>query len=337
MKTDLLGLPALLATLPLALAACPGWDGDGARELDTEFDIPRAEPFPEKLSAYGLYAGDMSALEPATGVHLYEIPSKLFTDHARKQRLVRVPGGQAAEVRADQADADYPDGAVVAKTFYYPDDFGDPDAGRRIIETRLLVKTQGVWNVATYIWDDDQADATLSLTGATTQVTWVDADGVAHTIDYEIPGEVACVTCHQSSGSVALLGLTMRNLNRPVWRGEQEVDQLTYLQGQGVFDAVDPAATDTIVDFTDTSRGLEERARAYLDTNCAHCHSPGAWRASERVDLDLRYRSTLGESGILAARDELERVLSEGRMPYVGTTVIDDDGVALVLEYLERL
>ena len=53
--------------------------------LDRDFEIPRTEAFATKLSAYELYEGDMAKLTPARGVYLYEIPSTLFTDYAKKQ------------------------------------------------------------------------------------------------------------------------------------------------------------------------------------------------------------------------------------------------------------
>ena len=70
--------------------ACTGVD-EG--QLDFDFDIPRTEPFPQNLSSYGIYQSDMASLAPAEGVHLYEMSSILFTDYAKKQRLVKVVAG----------------------------------------------------------------------------------------------------------------------------------------------------------------------------------------------------------------------------------------------------
>lgn len=321
----------------LTLTACLNFGrGRGERELDTDFDIPRTEAFPENLSAYGLYEGEMAALVPAEGVHLYEIPSKLFTDYAKKQRLVKLPEGQRA-MALDSRVASYPDGTVVAKTFLYPHDFRDASAGQRVIETRVMVMTDGVWNVATYIWNEEQTDATLSLDDVITQVEWIDEDGKTHSTAYEIPGEVACVTCHQNSGEVALLGLTPRNLNRTVSRDGQEVDQLTYLQSQGVYGEVDPATIGTIIDSEDTSHNLERRARAYLDANCAHCHNPDAWEEAAEERLDFRYETPFADTNISRNQDEIARLLSDGEMPYVGTTVLHEEGLDLILAYLDSL
>lgn len=244
----------LLVTLCLILS-CTDDDRDA---LDIEFAIPRTEAFADKLSAYGLYQGDMAALKPAEDVHLYEISSTLFTDYAKKQRLLKLPSGQRAIVFNGNT-ASYPDGTMVAKTFMYPKDFRDASLGRRIIETRLMIKAQGIWNVATYIWDETQTDAELSLEGASTSVTWVDDDGQKRSTTYEIPGEVACVTCHQDLGDVALLGLTPRDLNRSVDRNAQQINQLTYLASRKVFETIDPSSVSTVIDYTDSSQSQERR------------------------------------------------------------------------------
>lgn len=325
----------LLLALALILTACNGDRRDGF-QLDDDFPIPRTEAFPSQLSAYGLYQGAMVELQPAPGVHVYEIPSELFTDYAKKQRLLKLPEGQSATVQSGRL-AEYPDGTVVAKTFYYPVDYRDASLGQRVIETRLLVKTEGTWNVATYIWNDEHTDAELALEGATTTVDWIAPDGRARSTEYEVPGEVACVTCHQSSASVALIGLTPRNLNREVMREGQQVNQLEHLQAQQVVAGGSPADIETIIDYRDSAHSLEQRARAYLDANCSHCHSPGAWEESASQDLDLRYETSLADSGLLDEPDAIARLLRQGEMPYVGTTVLHDEGIALILEYLDSL
>tara|TARA_B100000686_G_scaffold128348_1_gene135548 strand:- start:240 stop:941 length:702 start_codon:yes stop_codon:yes gene_type:complete len=232
---------------------------------------------------------------------------------------------------------DYPEGTVVAKTFLYPNDFRDLALGQRVIETRLMVKTDGVWNVATYIWNDEQTDATLSLVDVTTTVHWISPTGESRSTAYEIPGEVACVTCHQSSEAVTLLGLTPRNLNQDVMRGDEQLNQLDHLVKESIFQQTDAASIKTIINYEDTSHDIEARARAYLDANCSHCHHPNAWKKSARQDLDLRYDTPLAQTGIQDASDTISKLLREGEMPLVGTTMLDEDGVKLTLDYLDTL
>lgn len=94
------------------------------------------------------------------------LSSELFTDYASKQRLLRVPEGTTMTL-TDDGQLEFPDGTVLVKTFYYPSDMRDAAASVRVIETRLLVKTDGLWNAATYVWNEAQTEATLLLEGTT--------------------------------------------------------------------------------------------------------------------------------------------------------------------------
>lgn len=71
--------------------------------------------------------------------------------------------------------------------------------------------------------------------------------------------------------------------------------------------------------------------------NCSHCHQPNAWQRSAREELDLRYETSLEQSGILDKRDDLIEMIETGEMPFVGTTLLDREGIALTLEYLRGL
>lgn len=316
------------------LGGCDGW-GNDADPYDLDFEIPRSEAFPAKLSAYGLYAGPAADLEPADGVVVYELSSELYTDHAYKQRLIRVPAGSVVSV-VDGA-LDYPEGTVMAKTFYYPEDMQIEGSPKRILETRLLVKTEGVWNVATYLWNAEQTDATVLLDGTTTDVAWTGTDGAAWSTTYAVPHEGECVTCHQADGEAAFIGPTLRNLNRDVTRDGVVVNQLDHLVEVGVLEAGTWGSTPSIPNYKDAELDLETRARAYLDANCAHCHRPSGWDGAGQPELDLRYETALEATGLQRKADDLVRQLEEGEMPYLGVTLPHDDGIDLVIRYVEGL
>ena len=319
----------------LLVAGC-GQDGRGeAPPYDTDFDIPRTENFAASLAAYGLYRAPLADLQPADGAVLYELSSALFTDHAKKQRLVRLPAGATVDRVGERLV--FPEGTVLAKTFYYPADARAPDADRRVIETRLLVKADGQWNVATYLWNAEQTDATLLLDGATTDVSWIDEAGRRRSTTYAVPHEGECVTCHQSGGVVAWIGPSLRNLDRSVHRGGATVDQLDHLVDRGVLADGDRASAPTMPDHRDPALPLDARARAYLDINCAHCHNPDGWDAASERRFDLRFSTPFDESGIARKADDLVRVLESGEMPYLGTTLLDEAGVRLVLDYIDGL
>lgn len=145
------------------------------------------------------------------------------------------------------------------------------------------------------------------------------------------------MTCHQAEESATFIGPTPRNLNRWVEREGDDVNQLAYFRAEGVLAGIEDASVSTLPNYDDESASLTERARAYLDINCAHCHSPGRWDDASRRDLDLRYSTPLEESGLLNRPERVARLLREGEMPYLGTTLRDDEGVELVLEYLDGL
>lgn len=327
----------LATTIGLTLAGGLGGCEDGGRdELDVRFDIPRGEPFAESLSDYGLFQEPMAELVPVDSAVEYELASPLFTDYSRKQRLLKLPAGETMEI-VDSVTSTFPEGTVVAKTFYYPHDFTDPSQGWRVIETRLLVMREGQWNVATYVWNGAQTDAVLALDGSETPIGWMSESGAERSTDYEIPSEVACVTCHQQGGDVALIGLRPRNLNIEVTRDGVAVNQLEYLASRALLSGASPDTVATVPAYEDGALDLESRARGYLDANCAHCHRPDAWKRSANQEFDFRYETPLEETGILDDPREVEDALVDGEMPYTGTTLIHDEGVGLVVEYLNTL
>ena len=327
----------------ISAIACVLWAAGGAGcgngdrdELDTSFAIPRSEPFAPVLSAYELFDGPMAELAPASDVLEYELASPLFTDYSSKQRLLKLPPGTQIRI-VGPLSASFPEGTVVAKTFYYPRDLRKPAEDWRILETRLLVLRDGLWNVATYRWNAAQTEATLLLDGEVTPIDWIAEGGQSRSTDYEVPGEVACVTCHQRSGEVTLIGLRPRNLNIAVLRDGVPVNQLEDLRARGLLADEGIELVATLPAYEDSTQDLEARARAYLDTNCAHCHNPDAWRRSARQDFDFRYETPLASSGISSGREDIRDVLIDGEMPLTGTTVPHAEGIELVLSYLDTL
>lgn len=326
---------SLIVTMGL-LTGCGGDFDEEPDPYDLDFDIPRTERFAPSLSAYDLYQEPIASLLPVDGALVYELSSELFTDYAFKQRLLRVPEGQTITQDGD-GELAYPEGTLFAKTFYYPLDMRDTAGDTRVIETRLLVKNQGVWNVATYLWNDEQTEATLLLEGTRTDIAWIDQAGQSRSTSYAVPHEGECVTCHQAGGASVYIGPSLRNLNRAVTRDDSDINQLSYLESQGVLAANDWASAPTIPNYKDTDLSPEARARAYLDINCAHCHNPDAWDESSSVEVDFRWSTPLAEAGLSRKKQDLIRQLEEREMPFLGTTILHEEGVKLVLDYVQTL
>lgn len=319
------------------------WNRIGSkRDFDEEIVIPQFNfkqtvSFEDSLSTYAIYSGDPADLIPTDNFHLLELSSALFTDYASKQRLIKLPAGSKLQA-LDLDKFDFPDQTILAKTFYYHHDFQKKELGKRIIETRLLIKAEGHWNAATYVWNQDQTEAYLLESGEDTQVSWLDNNGVRQQTEYHIPSKNECATCHQSNSEMMPIGPRIRNLNRTVIRKGQSINQLDHLAALKLLTKPSPEQRQIrIADYQDSSQSLAERSRAYLDMNCAHCHSPNAWKQSGQRRFDFRFEIPLEQTGMLAKPEKVERTLKNGKMPLIGTSMIDREGVQFISKYLETL
>ncbi|MEO1417400.1 MAG: hypothetical protein AAFW00_19090 [Bacteroidota bacterium] len=326
-----------LGWLMLVLTACSSFNDRPRGEVTIpDFNFPQTLVFEQNLSSYQLFEGTPADLTPAEDVHLLELSSVLFTDYAHKQRLVKLPEGRQM-TRQSEGSIDFPDGTILTKTFYYYNDERDRDLGKRIIETRLLIKENATWNIATYLWNEAQTEATLTLDGVDTQVSWTSSEGNNLSTLYHVPTQNECMVCHQSYERMSPLGPTLRNLNRSVERNGMPLNQIAHLQAVSVMNDFAVDQVPKMPDYKDTGAPLSERGRAYFAMNCAHCHNPGAWEASAERDFDFRYETPFDQTGILFERDRIEEALRDQEMPFIGTTLLDQEGVDLVIAYMESL
>jgi putative heme-binding domain-containing protein len=108
----------------------------------------------------------------------------------------------------------------------------------------------------------------------------------------------------------------------------------------------------------DESASLNDRARAYLHVNCAHCHRFGGGgtayiQLQRELSLDetktVGVKPTQGTFGIpnpeiLAAGDPYRSVLyyrmaklGSGRMPHLGSELVDERGIRLMHDWIRQL
>lgn len=310
-------------------------DNGGGEVIIPNFNYPSTVVFEQNLSAYNMFEGNPQDLVPTTDYHLLELNAPLFTDYAKKQRLIKVPEG--TELTKNGSFLDFPDETILAKTFYYYNDERDTSLGKRVIETRLMIKQDGLWNIATYIWNEAQTDATVALDGASTPINWVTANGENRSTVYLIPNEDECIACHQSNDEIIQLGTTLKNLNREVTRNGTSVNQLTHLQNVAILNQFDVNPVSVMVNYKDSNLPLKDRARAYLDINCSHCHNPNGWEEPANENFDFRYETPLNQTGILDEPFDLNEMITSGEMPFIGTTMLDDEGVALLVDFINSL
>ncbi len=323
-------------SLAIAIVACIDQNDDNNRILTSEINFEKTVRFEDNLSAYNIFQGVASNLVPSNNFHLLELTSTLFTDYSYKQRLVKVPQGEQIQKLSNDS-LDFPDGTLLVKTFFYYNDERDTSLGKRIIESRLLIKQNSKWNVATYIWNRSQTDATLDLNGAETQVNWINTNGRTLSTLYNVPSETECMTCHQSNSSLTPIGPKLRNLNRIVERNGSNINQLNHIQAAGILSEFPLDQISKMVDYKDSNASLSTRGRAYLEMNCAHCHNPNGWEAANRRRFDFRYELPLNQTGILSKEEKISRVFANERMPFIGTTMLDEEGLELLTDYLNSL
>jgi len=359
----------LAMILPLALVACGdnlegGPDGGAVEACQAPpgsapfFDLAQ-EPC-SSLSSYRFFA-DGPAQVPSEGVVPYDVNSALFSDYASKHRFLYLPQPMAYQ---DSGVFDLPVGSVIIKTFGYQADLRDPDSGERLVETRLLVHDEEDWKGLVYVWDDEQADAHLQVAGGIVPVEWIDAQGEDRSLDYIVPNINQCVNCHVAGDAQQPIGIQARHLNRDFAYAEGSANQLTALAERGLLTGApaDPADAPRLARWDDPDSGtVEERTRAWLDINCAHCHSPtGPARTS---GLDLRAEQNepalygvckspvaagAGSGGrmygiVPGAPDDsilvfrLESVEPAVRMPELLRQTVHTESVALVREWISGL
>ena len=168
--------------------------------------------YPEKLSAWKIFDGDMKALKPAKGFVPYGLNTPLYSDYAEKLRFVRLPDGSAVSYNPGQV-LDFPTGTLLVKTFYYSADFRKPGQNKNIIETRLLINEPGGWKAITYVWNDEQTEAELEIAGDDKQVDFIDGEGTAQHVRYVIPNQNQCKGCHNVNDQIKPIGPSVSQLN----------------------------------------------------------------------------------------------------------------------------
>lgn len=231
---------------------------------------PDGKPY-DSLDEWHFFA-DPVAQTPASGVLPYEVVSPLFSDYTVKYRFLYVPPGKKIGYH-DTDRWDFPAGAVIIKTFTYPVDERDPAKGRRLLETRLLVREADGWVPHTYEWDAAQTKATIKEVGDTIDVSWIDSTGATRTNAYDVPNTNVCRECHGKTGLTSSLGGRTRQWNRTHDYGSGPENQIDHLASLGLFDTTPPPAAQrqTLSD-PFGSAPVSDRGRSYVDANCSHCH-----------------------------------------------------------------
>jgi glucose/arabinose dehydrogenase/mono/diheme cytochrome c family protein len=343
-----------------------------------------AAPFPEKLSETGLFR-DTPSLTPQAALIPYEVNVPAWHDGANSKRYIALPNAERMEVM-EPAGWNFPDGTALVQTL---------SLGSLRIETRVLLRQQGLWSGYSYAWNETQSDAVRVPKEGDTRL-------LSGQRPWRFPGRQECAFCHSRAANF-VLGLSTPQLNRPGRNGVNQIAQwerdgwlkfnhaateqaewtdefsrlhLGDVAKQARLDLVLPAAGQRqprqespllphavvdlprLVDPHDQSAALHDRARAYLQANCAHCHvrsgggNSNMQLGSNLADADMGILDATplhGAFGIaearLAAPGEPGRsvliyrpaIRGANQMPPVGTMVPDSEGVALLSQWIGSL
>ena len=311
-----------------------------------------SEQFPKRLSETGLFES-VKELRPAVGVSAYDVVVPRWQDGAVARRWVAVPlsGMIGYQVRSN-ISSPYPEGTVFVKHLSIPARPPKP------LETQILHYEFGTWHPYSYLWNDAGTDAELvSSIGANKSVHWPNEEAAHSARTWRAGATNECRLCH-NAGSQFVLGFTPNQLQKRIAEGPNAPTYDAALRQTGVLQtSATLKEAESLVDPHDRTQDLNDRARSYLHANCSMCHHKGGNAIISfylRRDLPFDHLKTNKGTGIgtfglrnaklIVAGDPWRSVLlyrmsklGYARMPYIGSQVVDSDGVALIAEWIISL
>ncbi len=266
----------------------------------------------------------------------------------------------------------FPDGTVLAETISLEEASGNPGSQRRL-ETRILhhERVAGseevgdqIWRGYTYLWNDEQTDAVLledpKGLDRTFTIRDADAPGGERQQTWHFPSRTECSVCHNMAAKYAL-GVQTLQMNKDHDYGGVISNQLSTLEHLDIFTkplGAPPEKLARLVDYHAEHESLGSRARSYLHANCSHCHRKwGGGNAEFQLlaTLDISEMGTVGvrpgqgtfgipHAQVLVPGDPYRSVLfyrmaqvGPGRMPRLGSSVVDERGLRLVQDWIQQL
>ncbi len=337
-----------------------GYDGT-IHQLLPNTDLTASHEFPRRLSQTGLFR-DVIHQQPEPGVVEYDFSAHHWADGTHSRQWIAIPRSEQLGLwdnpRWDLGQVHgrfkFPTETVLAKTVSYFREAGNPKSEQHL-ETQLLHLLGDEWRAYNYVWNEDQTDAILQDDIASDRKLTIQDSNATN--GYRIQtwhhaSRSECLLCHVwSSGTVQSFAPNQLNIS---WNGK---DQLAELVKQGLFSLPIPV-TKSIAAPHDTTRPLEDRARAYLAMNCSNCHRrQGGGTADFNFEIDKSLDANMyidaipaqGHFGIenpriVAPGDPFRSVVlyrtlkfGRGHMPQFGSNVIDTQGIQVLHDWIASM
>ena len=317
---------------------------------------PGSTPLPPTLADAHVF-DDLATLRPVDGVVPYEINVPFWSDGAQKQRWFSLPDASQSFAFNPDGTMYLPPGTTFVKHFEL-EMIPGVEASRRRIETRVTVLSpSGIAQGFSYRWDDSQTNATLVPSSGLDETFAIQDGGQVRTQRWHFPARQECVSCHNVVAGPAP-SFVSPQLNRDLVLGDRTVNQLVALSDAGYLEGV-PASTrrlPVVAHATNTAWSLGWRARSFLAVNCAPCHQSHGlanrlWKADlatmlGRTELirSVPYDDRGDAQNLVIAPGSAERSvlfqrlasLERGHMPPIGTSVLDETGIALIRDWIEQ-
>ncbi|WP_339614640.1 PQQ-dependent sugar dehydrogenase [uncultured Winogradskyella sp.] len=324
--------------------------------------------FPQLLSEAGIFT-DLNTLAVTDGIIPYDLIESFWSDGALKRRWLAIPNNGTYNTSGEQIDYsengdwDFPEGTVIIKHFDLKINDNNPNITRKI-ETRLsIMRENGKFYFLTYNWNEGQTDATLQSIELDEPIDITTTTGGIRTQTWHFPSNTECLTCH-SDANKGSLGLRSRYLNKDYTYSETGItaNQLVTLSHLGIIDEeiIDSDTPNILTSKSiyDANATLDEKARSYLDLNCAYCHRP---ESENRAAFDLRLFNSLEATNILNAGVLTtlgitdEEIIFPGNasksilyhrmnsvdltimMPPLSKSIVDNDVVILIENWINQL
>ncbi|MGH1365085.1 MAG: PA14 domain-containing protein, partial [Calditrichia bacterium] len=324
-----------------------------------------AQQAPALLSQTGAFSS-LEPLEASAKIIPYDLNVPFWSDGAEKSRWMAIPNdgshNSADEqiVFSENGEWTFPKGTVLVKHFELA--INETTGETKKLETRFMVHgDNGQYYGLTYKWRDNGLEADLLATSLDETITIQTAGGTRDQV-WHYPSRSECQTCHlPQAGSV--LGPKTRQLNRDQYYPVtgRTANQLATFNNLGMFTS--SINENDIPNFltstpTHSTGSLQDRARSYIDANCASCHRPGT---GNRAVFDARLSTEFALQGfvngaiiedlgvpgakVIVPQDVSRSMLyvrsnslDDGvAMPPLAKNLVDDPGMQVLADWINSL